>query len=747
MGLAEYLKNKIKHAFKSVIFNRTQYVCFFVAMFIVEVFCGLVISAAHNANRLEYKYITENYTHHLELRDLNMDQYYYMANDTYTVFTNQHIYDTLKEEVRIDAVTGDKLYTLYIRFLDDPKENYRTFRQRYFGELTNLSEYGHVNAVTTPLYDLGDMMAGNGVLNVFALLLVTALSVALVTALYNIRINHYRFEYGIYMTFGADFRRLMSICVWEMLVISVLVYIPAAIVSWLISLVVFASAGVSFEYFFGTPPVMLLFALIVALLAVCMPIWRLSRRTPRSNILAEDNSNLVISPRISFEMLGKTYPRGYELISMWRFRKYLLKLFAVVSLFSVLFTTMIYAAKLIDIKNSTPYLQFYVDFGTSGYEYDGGKEGGYMREELLDIPGIVDIYKLYGVAAPEVKSHVAFESKNVPFFSPFRMLEDGRRASNLISYVGADPEVIEYLSRYEYDGDPNSVLTNEKTVIITDSTNIGRYIKINPGDKIWVAKYKSKIVDPPQYLTEYKLLEEQLKYYKFDYTEYTVGAVIRSFPGYKGLSVFFSESDFAEVTGSPLRYTSVSLFVDPSLSEEEAAEAELGLYKWADYYPGTTIINSRSLSEMKIAEAKNIPVFIICIASLMLTVVPLVWFFSQVLFSLKREGEFNVLLALGGLMSEVRRQLIYDGILSAVISSILMYALMNLGSYIVFRVGNALVVMFSKILLRYVYGVPWLPVGICLVLGIVCSLLACYIPFVLFRRRADMKTVTDPVDV
>ena len=150
------------------------------------------------------------------------------------------------------------------------------------------------------MYNIEIRLTRNAVLGVFGFLLVTALSVALVTALYNIRINHYRFEYGIYMTFGADFRRLMSVCVWEMLVVAAVVYVPAVIASWLISLAVYKASGLSYSYNAAAPLLVLLFSLLVSVLSVCVPVWRLSRRTPRSNI----------SPRTTRTLWS---PRGFRL--------------------------------------------------------------------------------------------------------------------------------------------------------------------------------------------------------------------------------------------------------------------------------------------------------------------------------------------------------------------------------------------------------------------------------------------------
>lgn len=755
MELAEYLKKKIKHAVKSVIYNRTQYICFFIAMFVVEIFCGLVVIAAHNGNRLEHRYITDEYEHHLELRNLSEDQYYYMYNDIYRVFANQHIYDTHKVEVRRDAISGERLYTMYIRFTGDPQQDYSTFARRYFRDLHDIAGSGSkFAAVTTPLYNIDARLAGNTALNVLAFLLVTALSVALVTALYNIRINHYRFEYGIYMTFGADFWRLLSTCVWEMLIVAVVVYIPAVISSWLIGMAVFKLTGETFEYYAWTPVIVLLFALVVALLSVCMPVWRLSRRTPRANIIAEDNSNLVVSPRISFEMLGKTYPRSYEFISAWRFRKYSLRLYAVASLFTAIFTAMVYAAELIQIRQDYETPQFYIHF-IGDESYDGGTEGGYMREELLEIPGVEGVIKVtgnlktYGTDAAEVRSHILVDGDKLTFGTIFVIYDNERRATNLVNYCPCDPEIIEYLSRYDIEGDPYSVLRDEKTVIVSDSAMNFRKLKLKPGDKIQVAKYKSKIAEPPylRMLTGHKLLTEQLHLLQFDYVEYTVGAVVGNLPSSYNIDMFFSNQDYTDLTGNDVVYRTIGITVDPSLSPDEVRALETELDRWGDYYDAT-VSNTFVLTERNLTLAKRVPIFIICIAALLLAVTPLIWFLSQILFTLKREGEFTVLIALGAVMREVGKQCVWDGVMSVAFGSVVLAALTWAANFATYYATNHFIVQFFVGLpLRYIFRIPWGAAALGAAVALVCAYLACYVPYLLFKRRVQLTSVAEPEDI
>ena len=58
-----------------------------------------------------------------------------------------------------------------------------------------------------------------------------AVGVVIILLLYNIRINHFKFTYGIYMSYGADFRKLFSTSIWEIIAVSTVTFLPAAAAS------------------------------------------------------------------------------------------------------------------------------------------------------------------------------------------------------------------------------------------------------------------------------------------------------------------------------------------------------------------------------------------------------------------------------------------------------------------------------------------------------------------------------------
>lgn len=70
------------------------------------------------------------------------------------------------------------------------------------------------------------------------------------------------------------------------------------------------------------------------------------------------------------------------------------------------------------------------------------------------------------------------------------------------------------------------------------------------------------------------------------------------------------------------------------------------------------------------------------------------WFFSQTLYYLKRESEFNILQALGARVRDIRNIYVQGGLQMAGLSLIVSVALSFLGSYILFYVYNVIIPNF-----------------------------------------------------
>lgn len=343
-----YLKKNIKLAYKSVVFHFKSYMCFYAALFIIQFLFGLIVMTTVNTNQMREEEITEKYDYHLCLSGLNQAQHDYLKDKQYG--TDQRTKNKLmlrKTEKRyVDEFLRYDMYYVYENeFEDSPESIHEWFTENAINTIKG-KQYKNANfeVILSPLYNMGSIAGaqiGECVL-LLAILFIVGFTVVLL--LYNIRINHFKFTYGIYMSYGADFRKLFETSFWEMFVIQLLTLLPATVLSTLVNWSFYFFSGYSYSF---SPYMMLLalpFTSLVAFLAVYIPIKRAAVKPPLELLLAEDNSNLASSPRVSFNMSGRRFPSSYSLFSAIRFRKYNLQVVCSAVIFSALFICAIFGS-------------------------------------------------------------------------------------------------------------------------------------------------------------------------------------------------------------------------------------------------------------------------------------------------------------------------------------------------------------------------------------------------------------------
>ena len=116
----------------------------------------------------------------------------------------------------------------------------------------------------------------------------------------------------------------------------------SALFTWGISSLLYGGYGISSVWGIWSVIKVLIMNLIVVVAGVFLPMKFVSLKTPMSLIIAEDNSNLVSSPRSTKFLSGDKFLRIYEMLGMWRFRKYYLKLLVSAVAFSAIFICGVY---------------------------------------------------------------------------------------------------------------------------------------------------------------------------------------------------------------------------------------------------------------------------------------------------------------------------------------------------------------------------------------------------------------------
>lgn len=626
--------------------NFKQYCCFFAAIFIIQLLFGMMAISATNNNTVAYQQIAQEYEYHYVLRDLTQGQYNYIKDYKHPDYgiTDEirQAYVVVDEIERFNTGEQKNEYDLYIRFGKLDRETgaiadtetvmkfYEWFKLNYVSKLESLEpSYAYRNFTTeeTLLLQYENRVAANNASFWIITLILIVLSVFLLTTVYNIRMNQYKFTYGVYMTFGADFKMLFWTAFWEMFVIMLVMYIPSALLSTLVVYLIYLPSGFKFAFDAWVLLKLFVFGTVVVLAAVFFPMRVTSFRNPMSLIITEDNSNLVTSPRKSFNLLGKSFPGHYEMYSLWRFRKYNAQLLTSAIIFCALFICGLYLANIYTTDLNYPRTQFTLEINpdNTGAAYDtalstsiqkinvGFREE--FKEELQKFDkddnkfsetfNAITAVEATGNATPtaddpDLKQSPTTEAKYIssfmlvnsrdikPFASGFFVYdtddayskyqgEGTYKVTNSVVYKAIDKnnkeDILSFLAQYEIEGDVNKIFesTAEKQyVIIGDSiSNISKF-KFNEGDTIALSTYKGAVTAVDSNLTGRNLLRRQIKNFQYDYTTFEVCAVIKDIPS-GSVPVYMLNDAYLKVTDRNPTTTKLNIYTyDAKYGEDEA---------------------------------------------------------------------------------------------------------------------------------------------------------------------------------
>lgn len=327
------LGREIKLGFKTVMFHFKQYFCFYVAILAMEIMFGIIVMSSSNNIYQHKKNIEDDYDYHIAMTNLDEGQ-----RDYYK------LHKTIKNDPYYDVEVDDNF--VYIRFNTDVSENetevvtlealYDQFLTKYAKKTPNM-KLEEINIQFSPLYQLESTVFDMRLACAAKLVVLALVSIAVIILLLNIRLNHFKFTYGIYMSFGADTKKLFSTSFWEMMVIGLLMLLPAGGIATAVDWYFYVSEDYKYHFAPWLMAYGLAFIIPVFLTAVFLPIKATASKPPLKLLLAEDNSNLVSSPRISTQLFGKKFPKAYEGLGLWRFRRYCATLVASSVLFASIF--------------------------------------------------------------------------------------------------------------------------------------------------------------------------------------------------------------------------------------------------------------------------------------------------------------------------------------------------------------------------------------------------------------------------
>ena len=872
-------------AWKTVFKNMKQYVWFFVAIFIVQMFYGtMAISSSNNAvvnkDHIESEFYYGDFKYDLALYNLNEYQHNIVVN-----YNNEKVYKAARAskyltneeegEPILNVYTNDSgaesnRYDVYVDFTnfsaEEANDAYEEFMDKYltgktpllqmFGTLVEGKDYvvtdlfkeeikstNQSKILDIPVLPLSIVLfaifaiwfifrivkpkEGEGkfskavrwVLTAASLILMFvmcwqsdyqgffiitlvlfAVSVFLMISLYKIRINQYKFTYGVYMTCGADFTMLFSTAFWELFLISLVTFIPAMISSTLTVYFIYKSSGFPFVFFLpGRWLLVALFSLLVVMVSVISPMKIMSLQSPIALIRTNDNSNYVSSPRRSFNILGKKFPRQYEIYSIWRFRKYNIQLLTTAIAFCALFIIGLYLGNVYDTSIEYSKPQYVVDLSDTEYVYNPGAKGDASGNKtytadgaefisisaedlgLTSIEGITKIeqtgnskgdiddqghlYRDEGFSSPVTKadsisSHALLPSNRAVFLTNFLNAKNGRydkngsgsytgidgyKAVNEVVYKATDWEQVKFFddSGFNYDGDLSKILDtsgDKKYCIVGDSISNMKKFNLKPGDTVMIAtkvRQERKLDDD---VSGRSLLKQQLNYFMFRVTEFEVAAVIHDIPC-DDLPIYILGDDYEDVTGINPNATQINVYTEPGLSNDRVVEImdEIKSAGFENVGP-VGVENTRRIALQSIAADEHNSSLFTVISILILAISPLLWFFNQILYYKKRESEFNIIQSMGAKKSDIRVIYLLGGIIIAVLSLIFSILLSYLAAYIVYYFVNVILPDINKETIRFNFYLPWYALVISAVVSVACGFFSTYVPYrSYFKHRFSLE--------
>jgi hypothetical protein len=593
----------------------------------------------------------------------------------------------------------------------------------------------------------------------------------MMVVLFLVRLDHFKFIYGMYMACGADFPKLMGAAGGELLVVTLLTWLPSTLIGVAIAGALYIPRGVGLWVGAETALIPLLGSILAAFASVWFPVRRMSKQPPVLHLLAGDNTNLVSSPRRSFRLFGESFPGKYELYGFWRMRKYYLRLVISAVLFAAFFISGLYIAEMEQYHNSLDPFEYVVAYRPPAYYEDPSVETDENGEEVVigDEPWVPE-----GSQAEAIKSDVDLfltELEAIPGISHAEWdvsLSGGFALSHLLLKPGQNYNAGDYvvsskeresegyhwaMNNYDctmvdqlwidnvirnglatFEGDPYALLTTKNGVIISEEVYNAKTYRFKPGDQIVVAVCEEAgplpmVTDPKQ------ILRNQIQLCKFRYETYTVCAVVKGMDSESNITFGVTPENYTALTGRPAVRTELKVYMEKGTDMDTVTAAETKLRRVTAPFSDWLVTPMGNYFESGIKSLKNDNAVILTLAVCLLVISPLVWYFSQIMFYRKRRNEFAVLHALGAPDSAFgKMHRLAGGVLSgaAFLVTILVSLLCNYMVY--FTVNTLLPWLHLTESIRYEFTLSLPALIACVLVSVLCGYLSCELPYHLYTK-------------
>lgn len=775
--MLERLKNLLKPALKTLRFNKKRYVYFVILLIFIQSLISCIFMFNHNNNQNQVEYLEKefqiedddgkNHRYYIVINNLTPEQYNLYLQSKNSVIKTSRYFNDVYEQLSSSTGTSSRYY-VYVNFYNDnrpgktPYELYEMFMNRQ--EIKELVAEEVVITQTPLLLAYRSSFVNTTVSSMIALL-VTALGALTFGILFRTFINHYKFSYGVYMTYGANFKKLLSASLTEMLILNLITFIPSFLISILITYFLTASAGNGISILLYPMFLSLLCSVVLTVVAVTVVIKRVSVYVPDKLLRSVNNESMITSPRRSVRLPEKSFPFRIEMLSMRRFRKYVVTLLLTTLIFAGAFCGGTYLMEVRTAAENAHLPQFELSFPTQssfddttaedtqnaspaettegegetdspdevavGKTYDDA-----MREILYGVEGVEKIVKIRKREATLDRKHILIHSDDLTWSGKNNGVES--EESGYIGFANVDftlfdEEVAEgliYLGA-TIEGDIQSVLNNKKTIAISDTVNNELMNKLEVGDTIKIARsyIRRRPLSQVQPTSANHLLEMLYRAYDFYYAEYTVGAIVSDMPVGESFPVYMNAETFEEVTGETPYFVNLEVYCADGVSAETVRNMERDFRRLGSHY-NMSVSNTRQETVKVTNKLKNYPGLILYISLLLLLIYILLTSLSQTLFYQMRKKELDIYLCLGVSFKQIRKLFWVDAGFFALLSSMVYSFFAALSTWIVYALVH------SDSLVRISFHIPWLAFAVGLVVVVLTSVLSVMLAYLSFKRRS-----------
>ena len=273
MEFISKFKKNAKNAFKSVLFNGKEFVGIYISVIIVQMLLGIWTLSAFTNYTSSDELFDARYSH-----DLTIDG----QTDSIVNLSNILRYDQLTDDATFtdfELLNGNGVSRLKVILKNGGFED---FYEEY---LKSMYESGSIDYELTPRYVYHssiqtEIFAYSAIIGIIVILV----GLLIMNVMYSIRTNHYKYQYGVYMACGADKKMLGGIAIGELAAISALTLIPSAVISYVLSALIYLNTGCSVKLSFGAVLTYVFLCAVTVIFSTGITVVGLIIKTPISHV-------------------------------------------------------------------------------------------------------------------------------------------------------------------------------------------------------------------------------------------------------------------------------------------------------------------------------------------------------------------------------------------------------------------------------------------------------------------------------